>query len=288
MVLFIPGALLPSAAPDYRRRGGRGAARAAFFFVFLFSSGDGGSRRTLVWAPRRRRAQRVSGTGSSPTHGIERSAVGGRVTFSLPIPAREADPARSVSGATRTRRRRGAVAAVAMAGWFSLSLGALLPSAAPDYRRRRRFEPRRPSYVLFRLIFFNLAADGGSRRTLVWALRRRRAQRVSGTGSSPTHGIERSAVGAPARPLSPTSRAKSAASRPTRTRRLAGRCGCWPMSPWSLYPLARGCRAPRRIMPELEATAPAIRATRSSRLDGAAAAGRTMVRSTSAAVAGFV
>ena len=41
-------------------------------------------------------------------------------------------------------------------------------------------------------------------------------------------------------------------------------------------------------MPELEATAPAIRATRSSRLDGAAAAGRTMVRSTSAAVAGFV
>ena len=60
------------------------------------------------------------------------------------------------------------------------------------------------------------------------------------------------------------------------------------MSRWSLYPLARGCRAPRRIMPELEATAPAIRATRSSRLDGAAAAGRTMVRSTSAAVAGFV
>ena len=63
------------------------------------------------------------------------------------------------------------------------------------------------------------------------------------------------------------------------------------MSPWrdgSLYPLARGCRAPRRIMPELEATAPAIRASRSRRLDGAAAAGRTMVRSTSAAVAGFV
>ena len=69
------------------------------------------------------------------------------------------------------------------------------------------------------------------------------------------------------------------------------RCGCWPMSPWrdgSLYPLARRCRAPRRIMPELAATAPAIGATRSSRLDGAAAAGRTMVRSTSAAVAGFV
>src|ERR1039458_7125881 len=38
-------------------------------------------------------------------------------------------------------------------------------------------------------------------------------------------------------------------------------CACSKISVWrdgALYPLARGCRAPRRIMPELEATAPAI------------------------------
>ena len=183
------------------------------------------------------------------------------------------------------------MAAVARAGWFSLSLGAWLPSAAPDYRRRRRRPAPPESYVLFRF-----SSPSGLARPAAISERscgRRGAGELSEFryGVFANAGIERSAVGFRVPLLSPTSRAKHRRQQTDPHPPPGRRGGCWPMSPWrdgSSLSLGAWVRAPRRIMPELAATAPAIRATRSSRLDGAAAAGRTMVRSTSAAVAGFV
>ena len=63
--------------------------------------------------------------------------------------------------------------------------------------------------------------------------------------------------------MRPPWRYGSASPRPDRNSSLGGclRRVRSPISGWrdgALYPLARGCRAPRRIMPELEATAPPI------------------------------
>ena len=52
-------------------------------------------------------------------------------------------------------------------------------------------------------------------------------------------------------------------------------CALWNfgLAGWCLYPLARGCRAPRRMTPELAATAPAIPVWRYRLVAGAAELG---------------
>ena len=52
-------------------------------------------------------------------------------------------------------------------------------------------------------------------------------------------------------------------------------CALWNfgLAGWCLYPLARGCRAPRRKQPELAATAPAIPVWRYRLVAGAAELG---------------
>ena len=52
-------------------------------------------------------------------------------------------------------------------------------------------------------------------------------------------------------------------------------CALWNfgLAGWCLYPLARGCRAPRRMRPELAATAPAIPVWRYRLVAGAAELG---------------
>ena len=52
-------------------------------------------------------------------------------------------------------------------------------------------------------------------------------------------------------------------------------CALWNfgLAGWCLYPLARGCRAPRRMTPELAATAPAIPVRRCRLVAGAAELG---------------
>ena len=79
--------------------------RRVLFRRILFS--DCGSRRTLVWPPRRGRAQRVSGAGSLSKRGIDRSAVWepSCVSHSLPILARASFRRRATrSAATRPKR----------------------------------------------------------------------------------------------------------------------------------------------------------------------------------------
>ena len=229
------GAWLPSAAPDFP------AAPPELRSFSSFAMAVRGER----WCGRRGAGElsEFSGTGSSPTHGIERSAVGGRVPLLSPDSRARGRPSALGQLATRTRLRRGAVAAVAMAGWFSLSLGAWLPSAAPDWGRRRPAPPELRSFSSFAM------AVRGER----WCGRRGAGElsEFSGTGSSPTHGIERSAVGGRVPLLSPilareADPARSVSGRPA----PAAGAALWLLSPWrdgSLYPLARGCRAPRRI-----------------------------------------
>ena len=56
---------------------------------------------------------------------------------------------------------------------------------------------------------------------------------------------------------------------------LSAVCALWNfgLAGWCLYPLARGCRAPRRMTPELAATAPAIPVWRYRLVAGAAELG---------------
>ena len=59
------------------------------------------------------------------------------------------------------------------------------------------------------------------------------------------------------------------------TDRVSAVCALWNfgLAGWCLYPLARGCRAPRRMTPELAATAPAIPVWRYRLVAGAAELG---------------
>ena len=88
--------------------------------VMILPRAQSGSRRTLVWRRGAGALSEFQVRGLRQRMALKDQQLGAASRFSLPFPrARPTQRARSAA----TRTRRGAVAAVAMAGWFSLPLG---------------------------------------------------------------------------------------------------------------------------------------------------------------------
>ena len=224
MVSLSVGAGLPSAAPDDARAGRSHGAGLAGWCLYPLARG--------CRAPRRMTPELAATAPAIPVWRYR--LVAGAAEFGGSVADRGAS-----NNAVRGIRRVCSLEFRA-GGMVSLSVGAGLPSAAPDVGAGLPAAPRRMTP--------ELAATAPA--IPVW-----RYRLVAGAAELGGSVADRGACNNAVRGI----------------RRVCSGISGW--QGWCLYPLARGCRAPRRMTPELAATAPAIPVWRYRLVAGAAELG---------------